>query len=117
MRRNLDELPAVVALAAAHGVDSVFVQHLCHDYGEHDLPAAYRSMRDFVAGESLLGVDPAHLAEALPPRAPPPRAWGSTCACPRSPPPSRAAPPRAAATGRSAAPTSRGAARPCRAAW
>jgi radical SAM protein with 4Fe4S-binding SPASM domain len=57
MRRNLDELPALVALAHRHGVGSVFVQHLCHDYGERDLPPAYVSMRDFFASESLLETD------------------------------------------------------------
>jgi MoaA/NifB/PqqE/SkfB family radical SAM enzyme len=58
MRRNLAELPGIVALAADHGVESVFVQHLCHEYGEASLPEAYRSMRDFVSAETLLGVDP-----------------------------------------------------------
>ncbi len=62
MRRNFAELPDVVAMAAEHGVDIVFVQHLCHDYGEHDLPAAYRSMRDFVAAETLLDEDPQRIA-------------------------------------------------------
>jgi MoaA/NifB/PqqE/SkfB family radical SAM enzyme len=65
MRRNLGELPAIVALAAAHAIDSVFVQHLCHDYGERSLPPAYRSMRDFVAAETLLGEDPARVVEAF----------------------------------------------------
>jgi len=65
MRRNLAELPAIVALAAAHGVDAVFVQHLCHDYGERGLPPAYRSMREFVAAQTLLGEDPARVAAAF----------------------------------------------------
>jgi radical SAM protein with 4Fe4S-binding SPASM domain len=56
MRMNLDELAGIVELARNHGVDTVFVQHLCHDYGESTLPEAYRSMRDFVAAESLHGV-------------------------------------------------------------
>jgi MoaA/NifB/PqqE/SkfB family radical SAM enzyme len=55
MRRNLAELPALVELARAHGVDRVFVQHLCHDYGEDTLPAAYRPMRAFVDAETLAG--------------------------------------------------------------
>lgn len=62
MRRNLDELPAIVALAADHGVDTMFVQHLCHDYGESSLPRAYRSMRDFVGAQTLLNEDPARVA-------------------------------------------------------
>lgn len=65
MRRNLDELAGIVELAAAHGVDTVFVQHLCHDYGESTLPEAYHSMREFVANESLLGEDPERLAAAF----------------------------------------------------
>jgi MoaA/NifB/PqqE/SkfB family radical SAM enzyme len=58
MRRNLDELPDIVRLAHEHGVDTVFVQHLCHDYSEGTLPEAYRSMRDFVTAETLLGMPP-----------------------------------------------------------
>lgn len=62
MRRNLEELADIVSLAHEHGVDSVFVQHLCHDYGERGLPVAYRSMRDFFAAESLLEADQDRLA-------------------------------------------------------
>jgi len=57
MRRNLRELADVVRLAHAHGVDTVFVQHLCHDFGEETLPERYRPMRDFVAAETLAGED------------------------------------------------------------
>lgn len=53
MRTNLHEVPAMVRLAHGWGVDDLFVQHLCHDYGETDLPAHYRSMRAFVESESL----------------------------------------------------------------
>jgi MoaA/NifB/PqqE/SkfB family radical SAM enzyme len=63
MRRNLGELARIVGLAWEHGVRRVFVQHLCHDYGEHSLPPEYRSMRDFVIGESLLGENPARVAD------------------------------------------------------
>lgn len=65
MRRNLDELPAIVELAYAHGVPAVFVQHLCHDFGESGLPADYRPMRDFVAGETLLAADPQRVADVF----------------------------------------------------
>lgn len=65
MRRNLEELAEIASLAHAHGVDTIFVQHLCHDYGETTLPAAYGSMRDFVAAETLLGEDPARVAAAF----------------------------------------------------
>jgi MoaA/NifB/PqqE/SkfB family radical SAM enzyme len=65
MRRNLDELPALVWLAHAHGVGTMFVQHLCHEYGETALPSQYRGMRDFVAAESLLGADAAAVDAAF----------------------------------------------------
>ncbi|MBS1189739.1 MAG: radical protein [Rhodocyclaceae bacterium] len=61
MRRNLEELPAIVSLAREHGVDAVFVQHLCHDYGEGSLPGHYHAMRDFIAAESLENEDPGRL--------------------------------------------------------
>lgn len=57
MRRNLHELPALVRLAHEHGVDEVFVQHLCHDFGESSLPAHYRPMRDFVEDQTLFNED------------------------------------------------------------
>jgi MoaA/NifB/PqqE/SkfB family radical SAM enzyme len=57
MRRNLEEFPDLVRLAHRLGIDTVFVQHLCHDFGEAGLPARYRPMRDFVNGETLSGVD------------------------------------------------------------
>src|SRR5262249_39669478 len=53
MRRNLGEFPDLVRLAHRLGIDTVFVQHLCHDFGESSLPAHYRPMRDFVDGETL----------------------------------------------------------------
>jgi MoaA/NifB/PqqE/SkfB family radical SAM enzyme len=58
MRQNLDELADVVRLAARVGVESVFVQHLCHDFGEETLPAHYRQMHEFVAEQTLTGEDP-----------------------------------------------------------
>lgn len=65
MRRNLEELADIVSLARAHGVDTVFVQHLCHDFSEAGLPAAYRDMRRFVEAETLLGEDPGRVARAF----------------------------------------------------
>lgn len=53
MRRNLHELADVVTMAHAHGVDSVFVQHLCHDFGDTAMPDVYRQMRSFVDAEML----------------------------------------------------------------
>lgn len=58
MRRNLEEIPALVALAADLGVDALSVQHLCHDFGEDALPEKYRPMRAFVDAETLLNDDP-----------------------------------------------------------
>lgn len=65
MRTNLHELPDLVALAHRHGVDSVFVQHLSHDFAEGSLPDAYYAMRDFVQGESLLGEDAELVAQSF----------------------------------------------------
>lgn len=58
MQQNLDELPDLVELAHAHGIDALFVQHLCHDFGEQGLPAQYRPMREFVEAQTLLNDDP-----------------------------------------------------------
>ncbi len=61
MRKNLDELADIVTLAFTHGVDSVFVQHLSHDFQESSLPEAYIPMRSFVQNESLLNEDRARI--------------------------------------------------------
>jgi len=58
MRRNLDEIPDLVRLAHRLGVEKVFVQHLCHDFGESSLPGRYAPMRDFVEAQTLLNEDP-----------------------------------------------------------
>ncbi len=57
MRQNLHGLPDVVRLAHRYEMESVFVQHLCHDFGESSLPAHYRPMRDFVDEQMLLRED------------------------------------------------------------
>jgi MoaA/NifB/PqqE/SkfB family radical SAM enzyme len=57
MRRNLDELPALVGLASREGAESLSVQQLCHDFSEAALPPQYRSMRDFVDAEALADAD------------------------------------------------------------
>jgi MoaA/NifB/PqqE/SkfB family radical SAM enzyme len=68
MRCNLHELAGLVRLAHDLGLDTIFVQHLCHDFGEASLPPQYRPMRDFVEEQTLLGEDPVrveyHFAEA-----------------------------------------------------
>jgi MoaA/NifB/PqqE/SkfB family radical SAM enzyme len=61
MRQNLHEFPDLVRLAHRLTIDSVFVQHLCHDFGESSLPAHYRPMRDFVDDQTLVGEDPARI--------------------------------------------------------
>src|SRR5262249_41887198 len=38
MRQNLHELPELVRLARRYAMESLFVQHLCHDFGEASLP-------------------------------------------------------------------------------
>ncbi len=58
MRQNLDELPDLVRLAHRWSFEGMFVQHLCHDFGEASLPAEYRPMREFVQAETLLEEDP-----------------------------------------------------------
>jgi MoaA/NifB/PqqE/SkfB family radical SAM enzyme len=63
MRLNLHELPELVRLGHRLGIESVFVQHLCHDFGESSLPAQYRPMRDFVDEQSLLGEEPARVEQ------------------------------------------------------
>ncbi len=57
MRQNLAELPEIVRLAHRLSLESLFVQHLCHDFGESTLPAQYGPMREFVQDESLLEED------------------------------------------------------------
>jgi radical SAM protein with 4Fe4S-binding SPASM domain len=61
MRRNLPELGDLVRLAHRLEIDAVFVQHLCHDFGESSLPAHYAPMRDFVDAQTLMGEDPARI--------------------------------------------------------
>ena len=58
MRRNLEQLPALVRLAHRYRVHSLSVQHLAHDFGESSLPLKYRPMREFVDRETLATEDP-----------------------------------------------------------
>jgi radical SAM protein with 4Fe4S-binding SPASM domain len=58
MRGNLHELPELVRLAHEEGIDTISVQHLCHDFGESSLPQQYRPMRAFVDDQTLLHDDP-----------------------------------------------------------
>jgi radical SAM protein with 4Fe4S-binding SPASM domain len=62
MRQNLHELPDLVRFAAEWEMEGLFVQHLCHDFGEETLPAHYAPMRDFVQSQTLLEEDPHRVA-------------------------------------------------------
>jgi radical SAM protein with 4Fe4S-binding SPASM domain len=53
MRRNLRELPDLVALAARWGVDSVWVQNLSHSFGDTDPSGSYMEIRRFAQHEAL----------------------------------------------------------------
>ncbi|HEX8200237.1 MAG TPA: radical SAM protein, partial [Isosphaeraceae bacterium] len=61
MRQNLHELPELVRLAHRWSMESIFVQHLCHDFGESSLPEPYRPMRRFVQDQTLLEEDPGRI--------------------------------------------------------
>ena len=54
MRANLHELPALVALAAAHGVGELLVQRLSSDLADPALPARYIPIRDYVHAAELV---------------------------------------------------------------
>jgi radical SAM protein with 4Fe4S-binding SPASM domain len=62
MRRNLEELPDLVRLAHREGIRTIFVQHLCHDFGESTLPGRYQPMRSFIDRQTLLNEDPDRVA-------------------------------------------------------
>ena len=61
MRQTLDGLPELVRLAHRWQMESLWVQHLCHDFSESSLPAEYAVMRDFVDEQTLLGGDSQHV--------------------------------------------------------
>jgi len=54
MRQNLHELPDLVRLAHRWSITEMFVQHLCHDFGESTLPVVYQPMRRFVDKQTLV---------------------------------------------------------------
>jgi MoaA/NifB/PqqE/SkfB family radical SAM enzyme len=57
MRQNLAELPALVRLAADHGVDAVLVQRLAHPLDEPTLPGRYIPVRTFIDSAQLRSDD------------------------------------------------------------
>src|SRR3954467_15099881 len=63
MRRNVDELEALVDLAADLGVDELWVQNLSHVFSDTDPAGAYDQMRRYAADEALFA-DPQTAAAA-----------------------------------------------------
>jgi radical SAM protein with 4Fe4S-binding SPASM domain len=63
MQQNLHELPELVRLAHQWSVEQIFVQHLCHDFGESSLPAHYQPMREFVQAQTLLEQEQEHIEQ------------------------------------------------------
>ncbi|MBO0701681.1 MAG: SPASM domain-containing protein [Candidatus Dormibacteraeota bacterium] len=57
MRRNLDEIPQVVRLAAEWGVGRLWVQNLSHSFSDTDPSGDYRGIRDFAEEEALWSGD------------------------------------------------------------
>ncbi len=55
MRRNLDEIPAVVGLAAEWGVKRLWVQNLSHSFSDADPAGQYQEIRAFAQEEALWG--------------------------------------------------------------
>lgn len=65
MRMNIDELPALVELAARLGVPALSVQQLAHDCAEDTLPARYSSLRSFIAAQAPGPADAPAIAAAF----------------------------------------------------
>ncbi|UWZ59748.1 SPASM domain-containing protein [Dactylosporangium aurantiacum] len=53
MRRNVAQLPDLVALLGRIGVAELRVQNLSHTFGDTDPSGAYREIRDYAAAEAL----------------------------------------------------------------
>ncbi len=69
MRRNVGELPDLVRLAAAWGVDGLWVQNLSHSFGDTDPAGSYAQIRAFARDEALWGGDGDHGDPFAPARA------------------------------------------------
>ncbi|MGH7137114.1 MAG: radical SAM/SPASM domain-containing protein [Pirellulales bacterium] len=65
MRQNLDELAGLVRFAHRWSITEIFVQHLCHDFGESTLPSAYQPMRRFVDAQTLIGESPERIESSF----------------------------------------------------
>src|SRR3954471_3427696 len=57
MRRNVEELEALVALAADIGVDEVWVQNLSHVFSDTDPAGRYDEIRRYAESEALFADD------------------------------------------------------------
>jgi radical SAM protein with 4Fe4S-binding SPASM domain len=65
MRRNVAELPELIALLAGIGVDELRVQNLSHDFSDTEPFGRYAGIRDFAAAEGLwTSAESAALADA-----------------------------------------------------
>jgi radical SAM protein with 4Fe4S-binding SPASM domain len=65
MRRNLHELPDLVALLGRWGVDELHVQGLSHHFDDTDPSGSYAAIREFAHAESLEEADPALVTEVF----------------------------------------------------
>jgi radical SAM protein with 4Fe4S-binding SPASM domain len=65
MRRNIDELPALVRLAHDLGVDRLFVQNLSHSFSDTDPAGSYADIRRFAHAEALWQGDDAVARQRL----------------------------------------------------
>jgi radical SAM protein with 4Fe4S-binding SPASM domain len=65
IRRNIDELPDLITLAADIGVDSVWVQNLSHDFGDTAVDRAYAGIREYAAEEAVFDQEGSAAAAAF----------------------------------------------------
>ncbi len=65
MRRNVDELPALVRLAAELEVPTVWVQNLSHSFSDTDPAGDYREIREYAEDEALWARPNPHAARVF----------------------------------------------------
>ena len=65
MRRNVEELPDLVRLAAGWGVDRLWVQNLSHSFDDTDPHGAYGDIRQFAESEALWTGEDRALADRI----------------------------------------------------
>lgn len=90
MRQNLAEVPALVRLAADHGVDEVLVQRLAHPLDEPTLPGRYIPVRSFIDTAQLTAGDEVRAASIFDEARALARSLGVTLNLPRLRPDERA---------------------------